>query len=55
MEVYDVRQDDAPRCTECGDPMTHPEDIEDGMHFLCAVEGFEEDFNEDFDEGGESG
>lgn len=61
MEVWDVRQDDpipddeGPCCHECGDPLVEPEDIEEGIHFLCDVDGGEYLTPEDFDEGGESG
>ena len=62
MDVWDVRQDDEvpdaedQACSECGDPLVEPEDIEDGMHFLCDPT-IEWDDDEEFppDEGGESG
>ena len=50
-----------PRCLECGNPLVHEADLEDGYHFLCD-EGSADGqldlllgIDEDFDEGGESG
>ena len=38
-------------CSQCGDPLVHAEDQEEGMHFLCdpTIEPIE------WDEGGEGG
>ena len=61
-------EEDSTLCSECGGRLVEPEDIEDGMHFLCdpTVEWDDEDPEEtqdevehwpasEWDEGGESG
>ena len=51
-----------PTCDVCLDPLVEPEDIEEGVHFLCGDFGPDEDEADEmaddpeyFDEGGESG
>ena len=50
-EIDDADEAEDPRCSECGEPLLHAEDIEDGCHFLCIQEPDETEW----DEGGESG
>ena len=39
-----------PVCAECGNPLSDPADLEEGMHFLC-----DPSLILDIEEGGESG
>ena len=48
-----------PTCDVCYDPLVEPEDIEEGIHFMCGdfedEEEAEVDERDEIDEGGESG
>ncbi len=50
---------EVPTCDVCWDPLVDPEDIEEGIHFMCGdfedEEEQEVDERDEMDEGGESG